>query len=271
MSIRLLGLAMFVAMGIFASPAAAQVLIGHRGASHDAPENTIAAFKLALEQGADGFEADFYLSSDGRVITLHDKDTERTAGKKLVPKDSTFEQLQALEVGSWKGPKWRGEKIPTMEEVLAIVPPDKKIVIELKIGPEIVAPMVKLIEASPLSPEQIIIISFNGKTTAECERLVPHLKSHWLTGYKEHDDGRVTPSVDEVIADWKKSGADGFGSQARIDHVNDAFLKKLRDAGCPEFHVWTVDEPEVARYYLDRGAAWITTNRPGWLRDQLAK
>src|SRR5687768_9226435 len=87
MSIRLFGMALFVAMSIFASPAAAQVLIGHRGASHDAPENTIAAFKLALEQGADGFEADFYLSSDGRVITLHDKDTERTAGKKLVPKD----------------------------------------------------------------------------------------------------------------------------------------------------------------------------------------
>ena len=264
-------LALVVAMSISVSPAVGQVLIAHRGASHDAPENTIAAFKLALEQGADGFEADFYLSSDGRVIALHDRDTKRTSGKKLRPENATYAELEALEVGSWKGPEWRGEKIPTMEEVLAIVPPDKKIVIELKIGPEIVAPMMKLIEASSLSPEQIIIISFNGETTAECERVAPHLKTHWLTGYKEQDGGRLAPTVDEVIADWKQSGADGFGSQARVDYVDDEFLKKLRDAGCREFHVWTVDEPDVAQYYLDRGAAWITTNRPGWLRQQLAK
>lgn len=261
--------AFVIVMSIWSGPAVGQMLIAHRGASYDAPENTIAAFKLALEQGADGFEADFYLSSDGRVITLHDRDTQRTAGTKLVPHESTFEQLRALEVGSWKGEKWRGEKIPSLEEVLAIVPPGKKIVIELKIGPEIVAPMAKLIEESGLTPEQIIIISFNDKTIAECERLVPQYRSYWLTGYKKHDDGSFTPTIDDAIATWKRSGADGYGSEANVEVFDQAFIDQLHKAGCKEFHVWTVDKPDVARHYLDLGAAWITTNRPGYLREQL--
>lgn len=258
-----------IAMSQTLSIASAQVLVAHRGASHDAPENTLAAFKLAFEQGADAVEGDFYLSSDGRVIALHDRDTKRTAGKKLLPHETSFEDLRQLEVGAWKDPKWRGERIPSLEEVLDVIPSGKKIVIELKVGPEIVAPMAKAIEESGLTADQIIIISFNEETIAECERLVPQYRTHWLTGYKNHEDGSVTPTVDDAIATWKKSRADGFGSDARKDYFDEAFLAKLKEAGCGEFHVWTVDEPATARHYLDLGAAWITTNRPGWLREQL--
>src|SRR5687768_9550612 len=99
--------------------ASGQHIIAHRGASHDAPENTLAAFKLAIEQGADGFEADFYLAKDGRVVCLHDPDTKRVAGKKLLVREASFAELRALDVGIWKGPQWKGERLPTLEEVLA--------------------------------------------------------------------------------------------------------------------------------------------------------
>jgi len=139
-----------------------QLIIAHRGASHDAPENTLAAFKLAIEQGADGFEADFYLGKDGHVVCLHDADTKRVAGKKLLAKEAPFEELRLLDVGSWKGPQWKGERMPTLEEVLAAVPEGKKIFIELKSSREVVGPMVKILAASKLSPEQVVVISFNA-------------------------------------------------------------------------------------------------------------
>jgi len=246
-----------------------QIIIGHRGASHDAPENTLAAFRLALEQNADGFEADFYLTADGQILCLHDADTKRVGGKKLLVKKAAFDALRALDVGSWKGPKWKGEKMPTMEEVFAAVPAGKKIFIELKSGPEVVGPMVKLIEASSLSPGQIVIISFHADAIAECKKQLPHIKAHWLSRFKKKEgDDFVPPTIDEVIATLRRSKADGLGAEAIPDYVDAAFLTKLRDSGY-EFHVWTVDDPEVARFYQKLGTLGITTNRPGYIREQL--
>jgi glycerophosphoryl diester phosphodiesterase len=250
--------------------AQAQWIIAHRGASQDAPENTLAAFREAFAQGADGVEGDFYLSSDGQVVCIHDKDTKRTAGKKLLVKDTSFEELRSLDVGAWKGDQWRGERIASLDEVIDAIPPDKKFVIELKIGPEIVKPLERILAKSGISPDQILIISFNADTIAECERRMPDLCTHWLTGYKQQDDGRFSPSVDEVIATIQKCHADGLGSEARTDYFNADFVNRLRAGGCEQFHVWTVDDPKVAQFYQDLGTRWITTNRPGWLKDQLA-
>lgn len=250
--------------------AAAQFIVAHRGASHDAPENTLAAFNLAWEQGADGVEGDFYLTSDGQIICCHDKDTERTAGVKHVIKDTTFDQLRSLEVGSWKDEKFRGERMPTLEEVIATVPNGKMFVIELKVGPEIVEPLVATLKKSSLNLEQIVIISFNEKTIAECERVWPELRCHWLVGYKDEETkGVFKPTRETVQQTLEAVDCDGLGSQANVDHVDAKFLKQLCAAGHCEFHVWTVDDADVARFYQKQGAWSITTNRPGWLREQL--
>ena len=267
---RLRCLAMILAMCALVPSAFGQLIVAHRGASHDAPENTLAAFRLAIEQGADAFEADFYLTSDGHIVSFHDKDTERIAGVKLPVTDTPFERLRGLDVGQWKGPRWKGERMPTMEEVLAAVPKGKKIFIELKSGPEIVAPMAEAIAASSLSPEQIVIISFHEDAVAECKKRLPNLKACWLCGFKEKN-GKKPPTADEVIATLRRTGADGLDGEAVPEHFNEAFIHRLREAGFDEFHVWTVDDPAVARFYRDLGAASITTNRPGWLREQLQK
>lgn len=246
-----------------------QLLIGHRGASADAPENTLSAFNLAWQRGADGVEGDFCLSADGHIVCIHDKDTERVAGVKHVVKETTLDELRKLEVGSWKDEKWRGEKIPTLKEVLATVPQGKKIFIELKIGPEIVKPLQRVLSDSRLRDEQIIIISFDDQTIAACEKLMPHLRSHWLTGYQEQEDGSWQPTPEEVAATIERIGSDGLGSHANLDFVDQAFFEKFRAAGEDEFHVWTVNELDVAQRYRRLGAWSITTDRPGWLRKQL--
>ncbi|MEX2140764.1 MAG: glycerophosphodiester phosphodiesterase [Pirellulales bacterium] len=257
---------------VAASPSArGQLIIAHRGASHDAPENTLSAFKLAIEQGADGFEADFYLGKDGHVVCLHDADTKRVAGKKLLAREAPFKELRSLDVGSWKGPQWKGEQMPTLEEVLAAVPDGKKIFIELKSSREVVGPMAKILAASKLSPEQVVVISFHADAIAECKKQLPHVKALWLCGMKKKKDGTPPPTAEHVAATFKRIGADGLDAEGVPEYFNAAFIERLRQLGCREFHVWTIDDPRVAEFYARLGAASITTNRPGWLRKEMAK
>jgi glycerophosphoryl diester phosphodiesterase len=161
--------------------------------------------------------------------------------------------------------------MPTLAEVLAAVPKGKKFYIELKSSAEVVGPVVKALDSSGLAPEQIVIISFHEAAVAEAKRLLPNVKAYWLTDFKEQEDGSLKPTVDEVIATLKRSGADAVSGKAVTEHFNKEFIDRLREAGYDAFHVWTVDDAEIARFYRDLGAASITTNRPAWLREQLAE
>lgn len=263
-------LSLFLLFGGLVGAAQAQNIVAHRGASYKAPENTLAAFKLAFKQGADGVEGDFYLSSDGEIVCIHDKDTQRTAGVKHVVSETPLKVLRTLDVGSWKHEKYRGERIPTFAEVVETIPPGKKFIIELKTGPEIVAPLKAALAKTDLDDDQILIICFNEKTVAECKRLLPDLKCHWLTGYKKDEkSGELKPGLNEVLATLERSHADGLGSQFEMKHFDADFIEALCDAGHCEFHVWTVDDPKVARYYRDLKPWGITTNRPAFIRKQL--
>jgi glycerophosphoryl diester phosphodiesterase len=268
----------YVRLGVLACIAAfgsietgsAQVIVGHRGASHDAPENTLASFRLAWQQGADGIEGDFYLTKDGQIVCIHDADTTRTGGRKLVVKDSTLAELRALDYGSWKGPQFTGEKIPTFAEVLAVVPEGKLFVIELKSGPEIV-PVLKA-ELERLKPRgiKLLIISFDDKTVQACKREIPNARVHWLTGYKQNTETGVwSPGEAEVAERLRNSHADGLGTQGSREVVTADFLARLRLAGMKEFHVWTIDKPDDAKYFQSLGAVGITTNRPLFIREAL--
>lgn len=263
-------LALCMTMSPLGQLATGQLIVGHRGASYDAPENTLAAFKLALEQGADGFEGDYYLGAGGHVVCLHDGDTERVAGTKLSTTETPFNTLRALDVGVWKDPKWKGERIPTFERCLAAVPAGKKFFVELKSGPEVVAPIVKAIQKSSVSPDQIVFISFKADAVAECKRRAPQYKALWLCGFKEGKDGKKPPTAEEVATTIQRIKADGLNAEAVPEYVNAEFINRLKELGVREFSVWTVDDPQVARFYANLGVWAITTNRPGWLREQLA-
>ena len=249
-----------------------QKIIAHRGASHDAPENTLAAFKLAWQQGADGVEGDFYLTRDGEVVCIHDKTTRRTAGENQVVADATLAELQALDVGKWKGDKFAGEKIPTLRQVIATVPEGKWLIIELKAGPEIVPAVRQVLTETGLPKEQICIISFSQQTIAAAKHQLPQIKAHWLTGYEQKGESKAwRPTVKEVAETVQRTGGDGLGTEGNRKVVTSDFLAKLREQGVSEFHVWTVDDPQDAQFFADQGAWGITTNRPLEIRRSLEK
>jgi glycerophosphoryl diester phosphodiesterase len=107
------------------------LIYAHRGASAYAPENTLAAFRLALEQGADGIELDAKLSADGEVVVIHDQTVDRTTQGKGRVNQLAISELKKLDAGSWKGDAFTGEKIPTLAEVFASVGGKLKINVEL--------------------------------------------------------------------------------------------------------------------------------------------
>src|SRR5262245_57022835 len=107
-------------------------IIAHRVASHDAPKNTLAAINLACQQNADAVEIDVRLSKDGELVLIHAPITKRTCGVNHRVSDLTLAELKTLDAGQWKGRQWSGENIPSLDEVLACVPRNKSVLIELK-------------------------------------------------------------------------------------------------------------------------------------------
>ncbi len=130
------------------------LIVAHRGASEDAPENTLPAFRLAWEQGADAIEGDFYRTKDGQIVCIHDGDTKRVAGEKLVVQESTLEELQRLDVGAWKGQQWAGTRIPTLREVLETVPAGKRFYVEVKGSAEMVPHLIEELGRSGLTKDK---------------------------------------------------------------------------------------------------------------------
>jgi len=243
-------------------------LIAHRGASHDAPENTLASFRLAWKTGADGIEGDFRLTRDGQIVCLHDATTGRTAGTDIRVADSTLTRLRELDAGAWKGDRWSGERIPTLREVIATIPPGKKLFIELKSGPEILPPLAADLADSALDPDQVAISAFSAELVAASRNLFPHIKRLWITDYtRDWRSGSWFPSVSEIIRMLESIGACGLASSAHRS-IDAAFVRALRAAGM-ELHVWTVDGSRAAARFLALGVDSIITNRPDWLRARL--
>ena len=250
------------------APARRVEWVAHRGESFLAPENTMAAVNLGWKLGADAVEFDVHLTRDGKLAVVHDKDMKRITGQKLVIAESTLAELQVLDVGRWKGEQFAGERVPTIEQVLATVPEGKRLFIEVKVGPEAVPALVEAVRASRKKPGQLVVISFNADTIALAKKQLPALKMYFLAGQKQDEKtGAWSPPLDEVLRTAKRIGADGVDVQAKPT-FDAAFVKKAREAGF-EVHAWTVDEPDLARQLIGLGVDGITTNRPEWLRKQV--
>ena len=247
-------------------------IVAHRGASADAPENTLAAFRLGWEQAADAIEGDFFLTSDETVVALHDSSTKRTAGVDWDVRKKTVAELKTLDVGRWKHRKFELERIPTLAEVLQIIPPGKQLFLEIKDSPRIVPFVKQALAADPKfassAKDQVKIIAFDADVIAACKREIPDIKAFWLTSFKpDESTGEIRPTVDEILTTLHRIGADGLDCKA-ADHIDQTFVDRIRAAGY-QFHVWTVDDPKVAKRFADLGVDSITTNVPQAIRQQL--
>ncbi|QOV92528.1 glycerophosphodiester phosphodiesterase [Humisphaera borealis] len=242
--------------------------VAHRGESADAPENTMSAYKLAWERGVAAAELDVHLTKDGQLILTHDADTSRTAGQKLIVKDSTVEELQKLDVGSWKSPKYAGEKMPLLEDVVRTIPDGRRLFIEVKIGAEAVPELVRVLNKVGKKPEQTPVISFKLDTCIAAKKALPKVKVYYLAAQKkDKQTGKWSPSNEELIALAKQHGFDGL-DLAYKGPIDADFVKSAKAAGL-DVLVWTVDEPADARRMIEAGVDAITSNHPAWLSQQV--
>lgn len=247
------------------------LLVGHRGASADAPENTLASFKLGLKQGADGVESDFWLTSDGKIACTHDESFKRCGGVDRKVGDMTLAEVQAIDIGKWKGEQFAGEHPPTLAQIFSAVTAGgtgKLFFLEIKCGGEIVPELKKEIDDAQFPLNQIRFISFQEDAIKAVKDQWPDAKAYWLTDFKKKGDKKPTIALDQVVATLKACHATGIDCHANLDIVNESFVKTMRDNGW-EFHAWTVDDPAVAKQLIELGVDSITTNKPGMMRAAL--
>jgi glycerophosphoryl diester phosphodiesterase len=253
----------------FAEPEMMDIaIIAHRGASFDAPENTIAAIQLAWLQKADAVEVDVQFSKDGHVVVIHDDSTRKTAGVRRKVADQTIRELKMLDVGRWKHRKWTGERIPTLREVFAVVPAGKRLFVEIKCGAECLPAFVDDFGRSGLEPGQVVPIGFSIGTMRRLKKALPELEVCWIAEFKRTWRGTWGPAAEKLISDAKAAGLDGLDVGAR-GPVDTTFADKVYEAGL-KLYIWTVDSPIKAGQMIAAGVDGITTNKPGWLRDSVA-
>ncbi|PKO23742.1 MAG: hypothetical protein CVU38_02635 [Chloroflexi bacterium HGW-Chloroflexi-1] len=160
------------------APAAPLIRVGHRGARGHAPENTLASFNLAVEMGVQAVETDVHLSKDGEVVLIHDHTVDRTTDGYGFVKDMTLAELKKLDAGSWYDPRFAGERILALAELLIWAKDRVGVAIEIKNGPiyypGIAEKTIRLLRAHDMLA-QAILISFDHFVLREAKMIEPQV------------------------------------------------------------------------------------------------
>ena len=239
------------------------LVLGHRGASADAPENTLAAFRMALEQGADGFELDVWRCRGGEPVVIHDADCRRTGQAPLVVRDEPLARLQELDVGRWHGDPFAGERIPTLAGVLETFPA-AIVNVELKSArvPDLglAVEVVRTLRQYRAEP-RVVVSSFSAALLGAFRSLAPDVATGFL----------VTPGA---IA-WARAEAAIRAIRPTAIHLarelaTDQRIEAWTRAGVAVL-VWTVDDPAEVERLARRGVAAVVSNRPGLARESVRR
>jgi glycerophosphoryl diester phosphodiesterase len=239
------------------------LVLGHRGASAEAPENTLAAFRLAMEQGADGVELDVWRCRTGEVVVFHDEDARRIAGAPLAVARAGLGELRALDVGSHKGERFRGERIPLLGEVLEALP-GAIVNVELKAGRS-VDPRLALGVARLLREHR-----------AEDRVLVSSFDRWLLAAFRAAAPGVATGLLFEETLAWRARLAVAAALLGpRAVHPPRALatpeaVRRWGRAGLA-VNVWTVDAPEEVERLARLGVAGVISNVPGIAREAVRR
>ncbi len=232
-------------------------IIAHRGASFFAPENTISAFRLGIEEGADGIELDVRLTSDGRIIALHDVTTARTTDKLFRADETPFWLMETCDAGSWKSSRFSGERIPSLDEVLDFMPENRDIFIEIKCGTEIIPFLSELLHAHPRHVDNVVIFGFGYEVAAEAKKRLPEYKTLWIGefGYNIQIEDGMYDHAEKMV---RRANLDGFSTRADMVHIP-VMRERLKGL---HLNVWTVDSITEALFYQEAGVDSLTTNHP---------
>jgi glycerophosphoryl diester phosphodiesterase len=242
-------------------------IIAHRGASFDAPENTLTAVRLAWEQEADAVEVDVHCSREGKIVVIHDPTLLKLARCSGKVCHKTLAQLKQLDVGRWKHARWAGERIPTLEEIIETIPRGKRLFIEVKAGANCIPELAAAIQRNGTPPKAVVVIGFSLETMTGVKAALPDREVCWIVERKRNwATGRWRPTADWVIERVRKARLDGVDMGVR--GLQTKFVEEIKAAKL-KCYVWTVDSAFVAARLARAGLDGVTTNRPGWMREQL--
>ena len=239
------------------------LVFAHRGLSSLAPENTMAAFKLARELGMPGVELDVHLTSDGKLAVFHDHSTARLAGTSLELERSTWKDLSALDIGVWKDNNFKGERMIELAELFEEFGESLYYDVELKsniaadygLEAAVAACLRDAFASTAGLTGRILVSSFNPMALARFKYLSPAIPTAiiWsgesdVPAYLRHGEGRWIGKVDALKPD-----------RAKVTRLS-AF--RWRNVGGYPVVPWTVDSPAEAARLLSLGCEGVISNRP---------
>jgi glycerophosphoryl diester phosphodiesterase len=262
--------------------AAHPFVVAHRGASADRPEHTLAAYELALAQGAEGVECDVRLTRDGHLVCVHDRRVDRTSNGAGLVSEMTLEQLRAFDYGAWHE-SWRPDGthgdtgLLTLDTLVRLVLEWRrpvKIFIETKhpvrygslVESKVLALLHRFGIASPASADRsrAVVMSFSAAAVWRIRRAAPMLPTVLLGDTSRYLGGSAATTV----------GATAVGPSIQTLREHPELVDRAAAQGRATY-CWTVDDHEDIRYCRDLGVAWIATNHPGrtkgWLSDGLSE
>ncbi|WP_411057464.1 glycerophosphodiester phosphodiesterase [Streptomyces sp. E11-3] len=252
-------------------------VVAHRGASEDAPEHTLAAYKKAIEDGADALECDVRLTADGHLVCVHDRRVNRTSNGRGAVSALELADLAALDFGSWKnredGPEWEDTSVLTLERLLELVA-DAGRRVELAIetkhptrwAGQVEERLLHLLKRFGLdAPETaaespVRIMSFSARSLQRVRAAAPTIPTVYLMQF-------VTPRLRDGRL---PEGVGIAGPGMRIVRSHPAYIEKLQRAG-NQVHVWTVNDPADVELCARLGIDAIITNRPREVLHQLGR
>ena len=270
--------AMLAACAAYAAPAMPKI-IAHRGESHERPENTMAAFRLAFERGVDAVECDVQVTSDNVPVIIHDSTTKRTAGPDFNYKiaNTPWDTLKDVKVTAfaahgtdWSASEWAGETIPLFSDYLDLLNSNGTTVavVELKANSSaLITAVTNAVAAAvaagtPATKDRLVFISFHPAMVSQIRAALPGYKAWYIRG-------KAPPTAAGAISALRRCKATGIDVNYSSGGYNPGYIKALADAGF-EFAIWTCDDSDAAYAQAAMGVKYITTNRAKSTADALA-
>ncbi len=257
-------------------------VVAHRGASADRPEHTLAAYELALQEGADGVECDVRLTRDGHLVCVHDRKVDRTSTGNGLVSELTLQQLRQFDYGAWHG-SWRADGslgdtgLLTLEALVQLVLDFRrpvKVFIETKhpvrygglVESKVLALLHRFGIASPASADlsRAVVMSFSAAAVWRIRRAAPLLPTVLLGETSRYLGGSAATTV----------GATAVGPSITTLREHPELVDRAAAQG-RALYCWTVDHYEDVQFCRDQGVAWLATNHPGrtksWLQNGLTE
>ncbi|MEO8705374.1 MAG: glycerophosphodiester phosphodiesterase family protein [Kofleriaceae bacterium] len=241
-------------------------IVAHRGASYDAPENTLVAFRKAWALGVECVELDVHVTKDGEVVVIHDPTTKRIGGRNRAVADQTLAEIRELDAGAWKAPEFAGERIPTLAEALATIPSGHTLFVEMKTGPETAAAIARAIRSADPRPRgaHVALQSIDPDALAALAAELPDLPAFWTAFPPLDDRDQPLPYPLGVVGEAVRRK---FAGLALLHpSVTEELYAEAKRAGIA-MDVWTINDPrQLAALAARDDIRWIETDRPELFR-----